>query len=278
VSGRVLVTGGSMGIGRAIASELAAGSRQLAVVARGADAISEVVSSLPGEDHIGIPLDVTDAAGWERAVGELDSLSGLVCAAGVIEPIGRLGTYSASDFMRTIEVNLLGTWLAINACLPLLRSSGGSVVTFSGGGATSPLPRFDAYAASKAAVVRLTENLARDLADDGVRLNSVAPGFVVTRMQDAALAAGPEGAGSDYFEKTQRQVEEGGSPAERAAQLVAFLLSDEAHGITGKLISAPWDPWEDEDFRQRLRDEPDLATLRRIDDQFFTTSEPPRTG
>lgn len=266
---RVLITGGSMGIGRAVAAELASAGASLAIVARGADAIDETLNSLSGKGHVGIQLDVTDAGGWERAVAELDSLSGLVCAAGLIEPIGRLGTYSAEDFMRTIEVNLLGTWLAINACLPLLRGSRGSVVTFSGGGATSPLPRFDAYAASKAAVVRLTENLARDLADDGVRLNSVAPGFVVTRMQDATLAAGPEGAGTDYFEKAQRQVEEGGSPAERAAQLVAFLLSGEAHGITGKLISAPWDPWEDEGFRQRLRDEADLATLRRIDDQFF---------
>jgi NAD(P)-dependent dehydrogenase (short-subunit alcohol dehydrogenase family) len=271
---RVLVTGGSMGIGRAVADELAAGGSRLAVVARGADAVSETVASLPGDGHLGVPLDVTDAAGWEQAVGELDSLSGLVCAAGMIEPIGRLGTYSAEDFMRTIEVNLLGTWLAIDACLPLLRESRGSVVTFSGGGATSPLPRFDAYAASKAAVVRLTENLARDLADDGIRLNSVAPGFVVTRMQDATLAAGPEGAGADYFDKTQRQVEEGGSPAQRAAQLVAFLLSGEAEGITGKLISAPWDPWEDPEFRKRLREEPDLATLRRIDDQFFRAVPP----
>jgi 3-oxoacyl-[acyl-carrier protein] reductase len=93
-------------------------------------------------------------------------------------------------------------------------------------------------------------------------------------MQDATLAAGPEGAGADYFEKTQRQVEEGGSPAERAAQLVAYLLSGEAEGITGKLISAPWDPWEDPEFRKRLREEPDLATLRRIDDQFFRAVPP----
>jgi NAD(P)-dependent dehydrogenase (short-subunit alcohol dehydrogenase family) len=268
-----LVTGGSMGIGRALAHELAGAGWRVAVVARGAEAVSETVSSLPGEGHLELPFDVTDAAGWERALSGIESLSGLVCAAGVIEPIGRLGTYSAADFMRTLEVNVLGTWMAIDACLPLLREAHGSVVTFSGGGATSPLPRFDAYAASKAAVVRLTENLARDLAEDGIRLNSVSPGFVVTRMQDATLAAGAERAGADYFEKTQRQVEEGGSPAKRAAELVAFLLSAEAEGISGKLISAPWDPWEDAAFQERLRSDPDLATLRRIDEQFFTTAE-----
>ena len=268
---RVLVTGGSMGIGRAVASEIAERGSQIAVVARGREAIDETLASLPGSGHVGLAFDVTDDSGWRDAVAGLDELQGLVCGAGVIEPIGQLGSYDPGDFMRTVEINLFGTFLGVHACLPLLRASRGAVVTFSGGGATSPLPRFDAYAASKAAVVRLTENLARDLAEDGVRLNAVAPGFVVTRMQEATLAAGPEAAGGDYYERTKRQVAEGGSPARRAAELVAFLLSPEAEGITGKLISAPWDPWDDPGFRARLAAEDDLATLRRIDDQFFTT-------
>ncbi len=269
---RVLVTGGSMGIGRAVAVEFAGRGWQVAVAARGVEALEETVASLPGEGHAAVQLDVSDPEAWPGALSGLESLDGLVCAAAVSTPIGGIGTYSPQEFKRTLEINLFGTWLAINACLPLLRESRGSAVTFSGGGATSPLPRFDAYATSKAAVVRLTENLARELAGDGVRLNSVAPGFVVTRMHDATVEAGPDAAGSGYFETTQRQVEEGGVPPERAAELVAFLLSPDAEGITGKLISAPWDPWEDEDFRARLRSEPDLATLRRIDDQFFTAA------
>jgi NAD(P)-dependent dehydrogenase (short-subunit alcohol dehydrogenase family) len=268
---RVLVTGGSMGIGRVVAREIADRGSQIAVIARGQEAIDETLASLPGDGHLGFAFDVSDPSAWASAVAGISDLGGLVCAAGVIEPIGSVGSYDPAEFMRTVEINLYGTFLGVHACLPLLRESRGAVVTFSGGGATSPLPRFDAYAASKAAVVRLTENLARDLAEDGIRLNSVAPGFVVTRMQDATLSAGPEVAGADYYEKTQKQVAEGGAPARRAAELTAFLLSEEAEGITGKLISAPWDPWEDPDFRARLRDDPDLATLRRIDDQFFTS-------
>jgi NAD(P)-dependent dehydrogenase (short-subunit alcohol dehydrogenase family) len=270
---RTLVTGGSMGIGREIATTLAERGWSVTIAARGQEAIDETLGALPGEGHAGVRLDVSDPGAWEEAVSGMEELAGLVCAAGVIEPIGRVGSYEPAEFMRTIEINLFGTFLGVHSCLPLLQASGGSVVTFSGGGATSPLPRFDAYAASKAAVVRLTENLARDLAADGIRLNSVAPGFVLTRMQEATLAAGPEGAGSDYYEKTQRQVSEGGSPARRAAELVAFLLSDDASGISGKLISAPWDPWDDPDFRRRLASEEDLATLRRIDDQFFTARD-----
>ena len=70
-------------------------------------------------------------------------------------------------------------------------------MTFSGGGGTSPLPRYDAYAASKAAVVRLTENLA---ADGEIEINAVAPGFVATRMHDGTLQAGPKAAGQRYYD------------------------------------------------------------------------------
>jgi 3-oxoacyl-[acyl-carrier protein] reductase len=89
-------------------------------------------------------------------------------------------------------------------------------------------------------------------------------------MHDGTLAAGPESAGEDYYRRTQEQLAQGGFPATEAAELVCFLLSDDARGITGRLISAQWDPWREEEFRARLRSEPDLAKLRRIDDQFFT--------
>jgi NAD(P)-dependent dehydrogenase (short-subunit alcohol dehydrogenase family) len=93
---------------------------------------------------------------------------------------GPIGSYAVADFRRTLEVNVVDTLLAIRACLPGLLASGGAVVTFSGGGATAPLPRFDAYTASKAAVARLSENIAVELATQGVRINCVAPGFVAT--------------------------------------------------------------------------------------------------
>src|SRR5205807_9146574 len=111
---------------------------------------------------------------------------------------------------RTLDVNVVGTLLAIRYSLPALRAGGGSIVTFGGGGATAPLPRFDAYAASKAAVARLSENLAETISP--VRINCVAPGFVVTRMHELTLAAGPGAAGRDYHERTRREVAQGGFP------------------------------------------------------------------
>jgi NAD(P)-dependent dehydrogenase (short-subunit alcohol dehydrogenase family) len=270
---RILVTGCSRGIGLAVTRKLASRGASLALAGRDPATLDDLAQHLEGGPHSVVVLDVTDEDRWGAVTGVVAPdglLHGIVTAAGEIGPIGPLGSWSAEAFRRTLDVNVLGTLLPIMAMLEPLCAAKGAVVTFSGGGATGAFPRFDAYAASKVSVVRLTENLASELSDHGVRVNAVAPGFVMTDMQAGIMRAGPDLAGSDYFERTRKALEErtGDSP-ERAASLVDFLLSPEADGITGRLISAQWDPWEDESFRERLRADADLATLRRIDDQFF---------
>jgi NAD(P)-dependent dehydrogenase (short-subunit alcohol dehydrogenase family) len=270
---RAVVTGGSGGIGRAVAKALAARGWRLTLLAREPVALEEARLELAGEGHETLLLDVSDESAWARLAPKLGEVHGLVCAAARLPPVGPIGSYEAADFKRTIEVNLIGTLLAIQACLPGLRTAGGAVVTFSGGGATRPLPKFDAYATSKAAVARLSENLAVDLASEGVQINCVAPGFVATAMHDSTLAAGPELAGTDYHERTRSELERGGVPASEAAELVCLLLdADPETPFTGKLISAQWDDWRDPDFRRRLATEPDLGTLRRIDDNLFSAA------
>jgi NAD(P)-dependent dehydrogenase (short-subunit alcohol dehydrogenase family) len=263
----VLVTGASRGIGRVVAETLAGRGWAVTLIARDERALAEVAAGLTGDGHRAFALDVADEEAWQRLAPELAGIGAVVCAAAILDPIGPVGTYSAATFRRTLDVNVVGTLLAVTACLDGLRAQRGSVVTFSGGGATGPLARFDAYAASKAAVVRLSENLAVELAADGVRVNSVAPGFVATQMHERTLSAGPELAGAGYFERTREELRRGGVPASEAAELVSLLLEDGA--FSGKLLSAQWDPWRDETFRARLKSEPDLATLRRIDGMFF---------
>jgi 3-oxoacyl-[acyl-carrier protein] reductase len=115
-----------------------------------------------------------------------------------------------------------------------------------------------------------------DLGSDDIRANAVAPGFVLTSMHNDTLAAGPELVGQDYFDKTSQAMERhSGDSPELAAKLVAFLVSPASRGITGKLISARWDPWQQAGFQERLRNEAALASLRRIDDQFYTTVQHP---
>lgn len=267
-AGRVLVTGGSRGIGRVIAEHLANAGRPVTICARTAEDVQAAVNGLTPGDHRCLVLDVSNASGWEGATEHLRDVTGVVCAAGVIGPIGDISEIDTQRFTDTMRVNVTGTLLAMQATASRLRSVDGAAVVLSGGGATGPFARFDAYAASKAAVVRLAENLS----ESGLRINAIAPGFIVTDMQSDVLEAGPELVGSAYFEKVSAAISEGGGddPA-RAAALAGFLLSDAAAGISGKLLSAPWDPWEDTGFQERLRNEKDLATLRRIDDQFFTS-------
>ena len=253
------MTGGSMGIGLAVAQTLAAQGDELILVARGADALREAVDSLTGTGHRFHAFDVSDEAAWSEV--QLDELNGLVCAAAVISPIGPIGDYALHEFKRTLEVNVLGTLYAIHHCLSALRRGSGSIVTFGGGGATGPLPRFDAYATSKAGVARLSENLSSVLAP--IAINCVAPGFVVTRLHEETLAAGAEAAGVEFYERTRRTVADGGFPASEASDLVSLLLSGVP--FTGKLISAQWDDWRSADFRQRLASDPELGTVRRVD-------------
>lgn len=271
IDGNVIVTGASRGIGAVVCQALARRGARVFALARSERELAETVDGLEGQGHEHLIVDVADPLAWPAVIESASAdgpVAGVVTAAALLEPIGPLDEIDESAFRRTIDVNVTGTMLAIRAALPQLRERGGTVVTFSGGGATKPLPRYDAYAASKAAVARLTENVARS--EPSIRVNAIAPGFVATRMHEATLAAGPERAGAEYLADTERRLERGGVPPERSAELAATLIGPLGEGITGKLISAQWDPWEDESFRRRLRTEADLCTLRRIDDVFFT--------
>lgn len=269
-AGRAVITGGSGGIGRAVAKALAARGWRLTLVAREPRALERTHAELAGEGHEALALDVSDETAWRRLRPRLADVRALVCAAAVLDPVGPIGSYTSADFRRTLEVNLVGTLLAIEACLPGVKAGSGAIVTFSGGGGTAPLPRFDAYAASKAAVARLSENLAAELEGEGVRINCIAPGFVATEMHRSTLSAGPELAGRAYFERTEAELRRGGVAPEQTAELVCMLLDDgPATPFTGKLISAQWDDWRDAGFRRRLATEADLGTLRRIDDRLF---------
>lgn len=266
---RVLVTGGSLGIGRAISHELASQGASVTIAARSRGALVDALAELPGEGHASLRLDVAQEAEWFAAARALETagpLHGVVCSAGILGPIGRIDEVDVNEFINVLSVNLVGTFLTLRHTLGLLEQAGGRAVALSGGGATAPFPRFDGYAASKAAVVRLVENVAETTT---VELNCVAPGFVATRMHEQTLESGPERVGPPYYERTKRELQDGGYPASEAAGLVSFLISDAAAGISGRLISAQWDPWRETEFRARLRTDAGLGRVRRIDGQFF---------
>lgn len=267
----VVVTGASRGIGRETAATLAREGASVIAVGRDVRLLEDLTAGLPGQGHRYAAMDVRNEAAWTKLVADLDRIDGVVAAAGVYGPIGRIDTLDVSEMRDAFDVNLFGSLLAVRACLSRLAESGGSAVLFGGGG-SDPLPGYDAYLASKAAVVRLAENLAAELAGLGVRVNAVAPGFVVTDIHRATLAAGPDAAGADFYARTVKAMAEGGFPVAEVASLVAFLISPESAPLTGRFISARWDQWRDSAWLAQVT-RPDMLTMRRIDGSLFTPAE-----
>jgi len=191
----------------------------------------------------------------------------LVNCAGVYGPIGPLIENDMDEWEHALRVNLMGTvYTCREVAAGMVERGRGSIINLSGGGATAPLPNFSLYAVSKAAVARLTDTLAAELAGTGVRVNAIAPGAVDTRLQDAVLAAGERGGEIFRRMRAMRDTGQGATPPDVAAGLALYLASDASNGLTGKLISAPHDRWAGWDAKQIEK----LAgsawyTIRRLD-------------
>lgn len=272
VGKRVVITGASQGLGRETAALFAREGADLLICARTSvhleTAYQQISAGAKGKvfaevSDVSLERDMQRLA--DSAVEHLGGVDVLICNAGIYGPKGPLDDLNWSDWVHTININLFGTVLGCRLFLPLLRKSPrGKIILISGGGATKPLPFLSAYAASKAAVVRFGETLAEELRPARIDVNSVAPGALNTRMLQEIIDAGPEKVGKEFYEATLRQRDSGGAPLEKGASLCLYLASHESDGITGKLISAVWDPWpEFQSYREDLT-ETDVFTLRRI--------------
>jgi NAD(P)-dependent dehydrogenase (short-subunit alcohol dehydrogenase family) len=269
-----VITGANQGLGLAIAQAFLDSGANVLIMARHAAKLEAAKTELaartrPGQTVHALPGDVAHPEDCAAAVHEALSLFGgltvLVNNAGVYGPMGRLEDVNWQEWDDAIRINLLGTALMCRAALPRMRERGyGKIVNLSGGGATGPLPRFSAYAASKAAVVRLTETLAEELREDHVDVNAIAPGALNTRLLDQVVEAGPEKVGREFHERAVKQRDEGGVPLEKGAALCAFLASAASDGITGRLLSAVWDDWDRLPERRGDLEKSDVYTLRRI--------------
>jgi len=273
---RLVITGGSLGIGLAVAKQCAREGASLVLISRHEAELERAVDEIGGEAN-GHAYSVCDvgcidqvrelAVRLDEDYGHIDDL---VNCAGVYGAIGKIHQIDPAQFVHAININLIGTFNTCHSLIPLLqKAKRGKIVNYSGGGAAGPFPNYSAYAVSKAGVVRLTENTSIELKDDGIDVNAVAPGFVVTRLHQQTITAGAK-AGPQFLENTMEQMEQGGVSPDVPAELTVFLLSSESDGLTGKFISAPWDPWKEPTFIDALRNDDGLATLRRIDNKYFT--------
>ena len=189
----------------------------------------------------------------------------LVNCAGIYGPIGPAVEVDTEGWLKTIGINLGGTFICMKNVLPtMIKNRKGKIVNMSGGGAASPFPRFTAYGTSKAGVVRLTETLAQEVLEHGIDINAIAPGGVNTRMLNQVLEAGETAVGSEFYAKSVRQQQEGGVPPLQIGELALFLASSESDGLSGKLVSLLWDDWKGIPERLEKVMSSDIYAMRRI--------------
>jgi 3-oxoacyl-[acyl-carrier protein] reductase len=262
----VLITGAGRGIGKRLAIGFAAAGARVGLLARSQPELdlAKLEIEHAGGAALRIRADVRDfeqmCAAAERMQAVFGGVHILIAAAAVQGPIAPLAEVKPKQFAETLEVNVLGVMHACRAVLPqMIDHRNGKIIVLSGGGAASPRPSFSAYAASKAAVVRLVETLAEEVRDRNVQVNCMAPGGSYTHMTDEIIHAGDR-AGRREIEDAEQVRLTGGVSPEKQVQLAMFLASERSNHISGKLIHVN-DDWKK---LERANMNPEAYTLRRV--------------
>jgi NAD(P)-dependent dehydrogenase (short-subunit alcohol dehydrogenase family) len=234
---RVIVTGAARGLGRAFALHLAGlGARVLAADVQG-DGLAEARALAgKGQELLTATADVTSpeanaaiAATAREAWGGADAL---VNNAGIVEGLTRrsFDQIPGEEWDRVLEVNVKGTWMCATAVVPLMREAGGgSIVNLSSEVALTGSSGLAHYVSSKAAVLGLTRALARELGPDGIRVNALAPGFIVTEGTSSLTGGEPYDASATPLGRV-------GEPDDLLGALT-FLVSDESAFVTGQTLT-----------------------------------------
>jgi 3-oxoacyl-[acyl-carrier protein] reductase len=231
---RIVVTGSSRGIGAGLAKALAAqGARVAVTYSSSATSAEKVMGELPGEGHLLVNLNVSSSESVDTAFGEIlekfGGLDGLVNNAGITKD-QLLMRMKDEDFDSVIATNLRGAYLCTKAVMrPMMKARAGSIVNVSSVVGQMGNPGQSNYSASKAGLEGFTRSVALEIASRGIRVNAVAPGFIVTDMTDA-------------LDEKQKEAIQAKIPLQRLgnvddiAHSVAFLLSDASLYITGQVL------------------------------------------
>jgi 3-oxoacyl-[acyl-carrier protein] reductase len=232
---KILVTGSSRGIGAGIARKLAEQGASVAVTyASNPGSAEQVIGSLKGDGHLLLKLDISDEASVTAAFEEISAkwgkLDGLVNNAGVTRD-QLLLRMKTDDFQAVIDTNLKGTFLCTRAAAKMmLKARSGSIVNITSVVGEMGNAGQSNYAASKAGTEGFSKSVAQEIASRSIRVNCVAPGFIVTDMTDAMTEQAKAAVTSKIPLGTLGDVED-------IANAVSFLLSDEAKYITGHTLS-----------------------------------------
>ncbi len=245
-----LITGAAAGIGFAIATRMAKAGYAIAVADIDAAGVERALQELRqlGGRAVAIACDVGERASAFRMVEAASRVLGdialLVNNAGIVR-LGPLGTFSEKDWRDLFRVNVDGALFCCQGVLPRMMARGqGSIVNIASWNGKLGAPNFGAYSATKAAVISLTQTLAREVASQGIRVNAVCPGIVAGTSMRAQVERDGQAYGLPPSSERTKMIPLGrlGTP-EDIANAVAFLASDEAAYMTGQAINVTGGLW-----------------------------------
>lgn len=251
----IVITGASSGIGAALAQTFARDGHRLFVCARRREKLAEAMNGLPNTFYT--TCDVADESDVKRFIAEVvertPSIDVLIHCAAVIGPVGRITDIDSNAWLDALKTDLFGAFLVTKYSVPYMQAEKRPrIVLLSGGGAFDPMPNLSAYGISKAGIIRLAETLAVELAPLNIAVNVFAPGFVATDIFNSMLEAGPERGGVLYDTVVKLLNDWHDSDIDLPIELARYLISDDAAPLTGKTISARYDPWDTPEFAAHL--------------------------
>lgn len=272
----VVITGGSRGIGLSIAQEFVIQGAKVMICCRNATELKKALKNLNenGQAAFGLICDVSKFSDCQKLIKfakrKLKKIDILVNNAGIYGPVGPFEKIDIQKWQKAIEINLMGTVYCSHLVIPEMQKNGkGKIVNLCGAGVggSKTMPRFTSYFTSKFAVAGFSEVLADELEGKNIKVNSISPGAVNTYLNEYLLKVGPNKSGKQMYDQALEQKRNGGTPPKLAAQLVTYLVSDEADKISGRLLSAKWSP--PKKLRKVKRWTQNLFRLRRIDQELF---------
>jgi 3-oxoacyl-[acyl-carrier protein] reductase len=265
-----VITGASKGLGKYLANYFYQNNFSLYLVSRNKKKLEMLKKHLSKKNKQEIHIyncDLEDQNFIKNLIinfkSKFSKIDVLINNAAIQGPIGLISN-NFSFWEKTFKINLYAPILLSYSFANLMKkNSGGSIINISGGGATKPRPNFNAYATSKAALVRMSETLAEELRKFNIRINCIAPGAMPTDMLKEIIKFSSK-VGKAEVHSARKTFSEINLSMKKTCELALFLSSKNAKFITGKLISSIWDNWENFAKYSNELNNTDVYTLRRI--------------